>query len=157
MLDNTLLLALAEVCVAFTGFIGIVVVLGRRSIGEWTAIDDVRFWTLITSSIAPIALTLLPVLFGPKSFAVIGLGVGGLAAVLISKYAYIAFRLPVGNKQLAIFILSTTALVFGNFMLCVAGVVPISLHRCYLALVLWNLSISVLFFVRLLRGTKFVH
>jgi len=157
LLDNNLLLSLAQVCGSFTGFIGIVVVLGRRSSGEWKAADDVRFRTLITSSLAPFALTLFPVLFGPNSFAAIGLSVGGIAMVLIIKDSFLAIRLPEGNTRLAVVIATMTVLVFGNLILCVLGVVPVALHKSYLALILWNLSVSVLFFIRLLRSTRIQH
>jgi len=154
MLDNNLLLSLAQVCGTFTGFIGIVVVLGRRSSGDWEAIDVVRFRTLIISSLTPFALTLLPVLFGPNSFAAIGLSVGGIASILLIRDSFLAIRFPEGNTRLAVVIFSMTVLVFGNLILCVAGVGPVLLHRSYLALILWNLSVSVLFFIRLLRSTR---
>jgi len=154
VVDNSLLLSLAEVCVAFTGFIGIVVVLGRRSQGEWTEVENTRFWTLITSSITAIALTLLPILFGLRSIALIGLIVGGTTSFVIGRNAYKAIWLPTANRLLGVVIVTLTALVYGAFVLCVAGVVPITIDQYYLALILWYLSISILFFVRLLRAQQ---
>ena len=151
-IDIALLLSLAEVCVAFTGFIGIVVVLGRRSQGEWSEVENTRFWTLITSSITPIALTLLPILFGLGSIPLIGLVVGGITSFVIGRNAYRAIWLPGANRLLGVVIVTLTTLVYGTFVLCVAGAVPISIDQYYMGLILWYLSISILFFVRLLRA-----
>jgi hypothetical protein len=58
-LDNDTLVALAEVSVGLTGFIGFVTVLGSRSQGEWSPLDNIRFWSLMLSSLTPIALGLI--------------------------------------------------------------------------------------------------
>ena len=152
-LDNTILLSLAEVCATFTGFIGIVVVLGRRAQGDWSAIDNIRFWTLLTTSGVSVALALLPVLFGPNSFAAIGLGVGGGAALFTLRQAALAIKHPDGDTKLALSVIAGFGIIFSLFIASVSGIVPVSIHQSYLAIILWNLTISIVFFIRLLRST----
>ncbi len=154
VLGPNLLIGLAEVCVAFTGFIGIVVVLSSSGKGEWTHIDDLRFWTLMLNSLTPLALALLPLLFGPDSFRSIGLIVGGIWLVLLSAQAISALRYPGASSGLGAFVVVTAVIAYGIFVASATGISGAPLHQCYLGMILWNLTVAVVFFVRLLRSTR---
>ena len=151
LLNNAVLLSLAEVCATFTGFIGMVVVLGRRAEGAWNVIDDIRFRALITSSITPVALSLLPILLGPDSFVAIGLIVGGMSHVYMAKQAVRAMLHPGGNTRLAFVVTILSIVVMLIFIASTYGLVPISIHQSYLTIILFDLAISVIFFVRLIK------
>jgi len=151
-IDINFLLGLAEVCIAFTGFAGIVLALGHRSEGEWEDADRTRFWTLIATSISPVGLTLLPILVGLDKLVFVGLFVGGASAFAVGRHAYAALGIPEASSTLAVFVMLSILLCFGNFVLCSLGIGPLDLERSYLTLIFWNLSIALLFFVRLLRG-----
>jgi hypothetical protein len=153
-LDAYILLSLAEVCVAFMGFIGIVVVLGGRSKGEWTPVDDVRFWTLMLNCLTPIALALLPLIFGAESYKVIGLIVGGTWVVLLFHQAISATRIPEASTKLAIFVMITTIIVYGTFAVSALWISNAPIHQLYLSIILWNLTLAIIFFVRLLRSER---
>ena len=60
---ESLLLGLAEVSVALTGFAGIVVFLGRRASGNWTEADRARFSSMISNGLSALLFSLLPFLF----------------------------------------------------------------------------------------------
>ena len=45
-----------EYSIAIVGFSGIVIVLGRRESGEWTAVDRLRLTGLLNASFAPISM-----------------------------------------------------------------------------------------------------
>jgi hypothetical protein len=154
LLTNAVLLSLSEVCATFTGFIGIVVVLGRRAEGSWNAIDDIRFRALITSSVTPVALSLLPILFGPNSFVAIGLIVGGASFSYMTKQALRAFLHPEGNTKLASIVTFLSIVVMLIFIGSIYGFVPMSIHQSYLGIILFNLAISVIFFVRLIKISR---
>jgi hypothetical protein len=154
LLNNAVLLSLAEVCSTFTGFIGMVVVLGRRSEGSWNAIDDIRFRALITTSVTPVALSLLPILFGPNSIVAIGLIVGGLSYLYTTKQTVRAILHPEGNTKLAAAVFIIFTAVFLNFAGSIYGFVLVSIHQSYLAIILLNLTVSVIFFVRLIKISR---
>ena len=153
-LDNDTLVALAEVSVGLTGFIGIVTVLGSRSQGEWSPLDNIRFWSLMLSSLTPIALALLPVLFGPASLKPVGLIVGGIWSAILIYHASIATRIPKASTNLAIFVISCTLLVYSTFVASALGLVQFKIQQCYLAQMFWCLTIAIIFFVRLLRSVR---
>jgi len=52
-----LLSLVVEVSITITGFSGIVIVLGRRSLGEWSPRDRVQLRALLVSSITPTAFS----------------------------------------------------------------------------------------------------
>ncbi len=62
MQGEGVLLTIAEVAIAFAGFSGVVVVLGRRDI-PWTAAHLATFWEMIASSLSLLILALLPFVF----------------------------------------------------------------------------------------------
>jgi hypothetical protein len=57
------LLATAEVAVALAGFSGVVVVLGRPSLSDWTPVDVLRLQSLLGVSLGAVILALLPLAF----------------------------------------------------------------------------------------------
>jgi hypothetical protein len=48
---------IVEICIAIAGFSGIVVILGRRPAGEWSAVDRLRLHGLLNASFAPTAMS----------------------------------------------------------------------------------------------------
>ena len=55
-----ILQSLAELSVGVLGFSGVVAVLGRRSVGEWTHADRIRFFAMIRLSVSVLVLAVLP-------------------------------------------------------------------------------------------------
>ena len=60
MQDPGILEVIAELGIAVLGFSGIVVVLGRRSSGDWSDLDHFRFNALLRSASGVVVLSLLP-------------------------------------------------------------------------------------------------
>lgn len=60
MQSSEILIVLAEIFVAFTGFTGIVAVLGQRSTGKWRPVDVVRFQALLEASLVGLLLAIIP-------------------------------------------------------------------------------------------------
>jgi hypothetical protein len=60
--DSDLLQTIAEIATALAGFSGVVAFLGERARGEWRAVDLFRFNNLLTSSIAALLLSFVPIL-----------------------------------------------------------------------------------------------
>jgi hypothetical protein len=54
---------LAELAVAVLGFSGVVAVLGRRSAGEWTRLDRMRFFAMVRLTVIVLVLAVLPLPF----------------------------------------------------------------------------------------------
>jgi hypothetical protein len=154
MLDASVLVSLAEVSVTVAGFTGVVVVIGSRSAGKWTSVDDVRFWSLMLNSLTPIALSLLPLLFGPDSYKLLGLVVGGTWFVLLMKQAFSAWNLPGASKRLVMIVTLGSLTVYGAFLTKAAGFTEVPIIQYYLAIILWNITMAFVFFVRLLRGSR---
>jgi len=59
----------AEVGIALAGFSGVVVVLGRRAVGEWIPLDRFRAITLLTLSLLLVVFSLLPLVLEPLGLA----------------------------------------------------------------------------------------
>ena len=154
ILDANVLVSLAEVSVTVAGFTGVVVVIGSRSAGKWTPVDDVRFWSLMLNSLTPIALSLLPLVFGPDSYKLLGLIVGGTWFVLLQKQVFSAWSLPGASKRLVVVVALGALTVYGAFVIRAAGFTEGSISQYYLAIILWNLTMAFVFFVRLLRGSR---
>lgn len=55
------LLTLAEVSVAFAGFAGVVAVFGRNDPATWTFADRSRFYSLVSTSLSVVFLSLVPI------------------------------------------------------------------------------------------------
>jgi hypothetical protein len=82
------LLTTAEVAVALAGFSGVVVVLGRPSLSDWTPVDVLRLQVLLGVSLGAVILALLPLAFhhvGLTHALVIG-----LSSSLMGGYILIA-------------------------------------------------------------------
>jgi hypothetical protein len=154
MLDSNILVSLAEVSVTIAGFTGVVVVIGNRSDGQWAPVDDVRFWSLMLNSLTPIALSLLPLLFGPNSYKILGLLVGGIWAGLLIKQAFAAFRIPAASTRLAVFIVLGTLIVYGAFIASAVGFAEGPISQYYLAIIFYSIAMAFVFFVRLLRSSR---
>jgi hypothetical protein len=52
----------AQIAVTLAGFAGVVVVFRRESVHEWSAVDKLRLWFLLTNSILPLGLCMLGLL-----------------------------------------------------------------------------------------------
>jgi hypothetical protein len=60
MQGEAILETIAELSVAFTGFTGVVAVLGRRSAAPWAPLEVFRFRVLLGASLAALLFSLLP-------------------------------------------------------------------------------------------------
>lgn len=63
MSDSDILQTLAEVGVALAGFTGVVFVLGRRAVGEWSPVERLWFHILLSSSVQVVFFAILPLVF----------------------------------------------------------------------------------------------
>jgi hypothetical protein len=59
-MPKDLLIGIAEVSIALTGFAGVVVVLGRRSSGPWPLADQFQLRSLIENGLFVVVAALLP-------------------------------------------------------------------------------------------------
>ena len=84
---------LAELAVAVLGFSGVVAVLGRRSSGEWTLVDRVRFFTMVRLTVSVLIFALLP--FPLHSAGLTGETIwgwcSGIAALIVVLNLIVAF------------------------------------------------------------------
>jgi hypothetical protein len=155
---------LAELAISVLGFSGVVAVLGRRSAGEWTLVDRVRFFTMVRLTVSVLILAVLP--FPLHSAGLVGetiwgwcSGIAALVVVLNLVVAFIdnAFARSVlndrGTSRLAIayiFISASTAVA-----LFAVNATGIGLERSftpYLVATLLLFGAPVVLFIRLLHS-----
>ena len=60
MREEGLLLTIAEISIGFAGFAGIVALFGRRAAGSWSAVDRLRFNSLVKLALTSLFAALLP-------------------------------------------------------------------------------------------------
>ena len=60
MVEESLLLTIAEVSIGFAGFAGIVALFGRRAGGDWSLADRLRFNSLVRHALLTLFAALLP-------------------------------------------------------------------------------------------------
>jgi hypothetical protein len=149
--DNSTLLALAEVCATLLGFVGVVVVLGRRSAGEWNDMERARFLALLTCSISALVLSLLPLVLSDANSIHAAVVVCGVSLYLVAHAGMRAIRHPEGSNSIAITVATGSLLAFLAVTLNDAGLWLWNLGELYLSLILWHIGVACLFFVRLIR------
>ena len=95
---ESLFTAAIEVGIAIAGFSGIVVVLGREPIGQWSEIEKSRMGILVRSSFATVVLGFMP-LFTNETFASPTTS-WAICSSLCSAYFFLAFaiRMPSVRK-----------------------------------------------------------
>jgi hypothetical protein len=155
---------LAELAISVLGFSGVVAVLGRRSAGEWTLVDRVRFFTMVRLTVSVLILAVLPFPLHSAGLAAETIwgwcsGIASLIVVLNLVVAFIdnAFARSVlsdpGTSRLAtayIFISASTAVA-----LFAVNATGIGLERSftpYLVATLLLFGSPVVLFIRLLHS-----
>jgi hypothetical protein len=164
---ESLLIGIAEISIALTGFAGVVVVLGRRASGPWPLADQFQLRSLIENGLLVVLAALLPFavqqhtqessLIWRVSSGIFGAAAGAHAFIIQSRrqrrlrrdsqedsnslfpIAWVAVLVPI------------SAVVHGALLLNAAGVVFEGTFGPYLYGLLWDLSMGAVFFVRLLR------
>lgn len=89
------LLTLAEVSVAFAGFAGVVSVFGRNDPSSWSFADRSRFYSLVSTSLAVVFLSVIP--FGLAALHISAATVWRIASGLL--VVYLAASLIVWRQQ----------------------------------------------------------
>jgi hypothetical protein len=159
---ESLLLGLAEVSVALTGFSGIVVFLGRRASGEWTEADRTRVWSMISSGLLALLLSLSPFLFwelssNPDITWAASSGLGAVAGVIaLTAGLRQSIRTAAADDTEANFLagyllVGITALILLALALNAIGIGLARSFTPYLIALLWYLTLASLLFLRLLR------
>jgi hypothetical protein len=155
---------LAELAVAVLGFSGVVAVLGRRSAGEWSLVDRVRFFAMVRSTVSVLVLAVLPFPLHSAGLAVETIwgwcsGIGALIVVLnlgvaVTDNAFSGSVLSApGTSRLAVaytFISSATAIVI--FALNATGIGLERSFTPYLVATLLLFGTPVVLFIRLLHS-----
>lgn len=157
--------AIAELAVGVLGFSGIVVALGRRASGEWTALDRRRFFSMIFVGAVVIILSLLPfplyhaglrggVLWGWASAA------GGAVALLFATAArWASHSMSYGAmwRDKEVSNLALVLALFGGLgapvllWLNAAGILFERTFAPYLIAILVLFCVALMLFVRLLQ------
>lgn len=167
MPQENLLIGIAEVAIALTGFAGVVVVLGRRASGAWPAVDEYRLRSLIENGLIAVLAAFLPfaaqqlsdrpeVIWGVSS-ALFGT-IGSLHAFVLQGRRGVRLRdelqadASAWVRHLWLWgVGPASVLVHGSLLLNAAGVVFPRTFGPYLVGLLWYLLVGSLFFVRLIR------
>lgn len=167
MEGESIFLTIAEISVAFAGFSGVVVVMGRRSAGDWRTGETLRFWQMIEVSLTALVFSLLPIVFHH-----IGLPVaytwascsGMLALVSGIQMGRAVWRTKKAARTDKSISLSFTTLFFlvgiVVVLLLIGNTLGIGFKRTlapYLIGVFWQLCLGCVLFWRLLRFSDFPH
>jgi hypothetical protein len=162
MSEEPLLLALAEVSIALTGFSGVVIFLGRRASGQWSETDQTRFWSLIECGLMALLMSLLPfavrqlepspnMLWGASSGIVaVPAAISFIAWLRRARRAMLVSD-PEANPLLGLVAITGWTAVIVALALNALG---IGLERSfgpYLMAIFWYLFLACLLFLRLLR------
>ena len=152
--ETSTLLALSEICATLLGFVGVVLVLGRRSAGEWKPMERARFVTLLTGSIGALTLALAPlVLSADGAFHFAGL-VCAVSLYLIARAGLNAIRHPEGSTLLAVLVIVGSIVLLLLLIATDLDLLTFSHGTLYLAAILWHISVACTFFVRLISLTR---
>ena len=159
---------IAEIGIALAGFTGVVVVLGRRSRGDWSSLETLRLYILLATSLAAVFLSFVPILMlhGVASAEVAWRASNGVCgAVLLigtilgfarwraTGFTFETTSILAGRLLLGIFTPVGVLIMFTQFMVALgAGLVDAFL--IYAFCLLYLLSISSLNFVFLLFPSK---
>jgi hypothetical protein len=164
---ESLLIGIAEVSIALTGFAGVVVVLGRRTSGPWPLADQFQLRSLIENGLLAVLAALLPFAVlqhthEPSSIwrissAIFGVA-GGAHAFIVQGRRQRRLRRDPEEPFNSLFpvawaaaLVPVSAAVHGALLLNAAGVVFHGTFGPYLYGLLWDLFMGAVFFVRLVR------
>jgi hypothetical protein len=164
MQNSGILQLLAELALGVLGFSGVVAVLGRRSEGEWTPVDRVRFFGMVRVTALVLVLAVLPFPFYSASFASEAIwawcsAIAVVICVLVQVGAQISERAPKGiftapgTSRLATAYAGLAYL--GSLLLFGMNATGIGLERSatpYLVALLLIFGIPVVLFIRLLHS-----
>ncbi len=153
--DQSTLLALGEICVTLLGFVGVVLVLGRRSAGEWDALEQARFTVMLNGSIGALVLALLPIVLPAEAAYRCAVALCGVSAYLVCRGGVFALRTPGASKLLAVPLMTFAVVLFFVMGLADLGVGIVAMGDLYLIAILWHVGNGILFFVRLINVRKF--
>lgn len=152
---------LSEIGIAITGFAGIVAALDRRPHSEWSDIERINLYTLLTWSIATVFLAYVPSILH---------GLGGLVshpwrtahALFAIYHAWVFLRTFQGarmNGELRspqVLILASIGTIPFTLEICSAlGFADVFAPTLYVVAVLWFLFLAVTRFVVLVTSTLF--
>ena len=159
-----ILLTLFEGAVALTAFSGIAVVIGRRSGGQWTQIDAIRFGGLVINGVMAAFLCLLPFLIisptaalTEDSWNVVLFWAGGVGLLEVQWRARVAWVLikkqldEDSGRWLPIILVVTDAIAYALIILVAFDLVEIHEFRMLIFLIVWHLFSAVYLFLRLIR------
>jgi hypothetical protein len=155
------LLTTAEVAVALAGFAGIVVVLGKPSLSDWSRVDVLRLETLLVVSLGAVVFALVPIalhhagLPGRTVIATSSALMMLYIAALLCRFQIRVRRLdPESRATLSpIFtrvILAVWIVIFVNLALNSLDVVFQREFGIYFLALLWFLIVSVIQFARII-------
>ncbi len=159
-----ILLTLFEGAVALTAFSGIAVVIGRRSGGQWTQIDAIRFGGLVINGVMAAFLCLLPFLIisptaalTEDSWNVVLFWAGGVGLLEVQWRARVAWVLikkqldEDSGRWLPIVTVLTDVIAYALVFLVAFDLVEIHEFRMLVFLIVWHLFSAVYLFLRLIR------
>jgi hypothetical protein len=160
-----LLIGIAEISIALTGFAGIVVVLGRRASGPWPLADQYHLRSLIENGLLAVLAALLPfaVLQHTNDPSIIWRVSSGIFGAVSAMHAVVIQ----GLRQRRLQTEGGAGTLFPTPWMLVIGLGSVAVHTAlllnaaglffegtfgpYLYGLLWDLSMGSLFFVRLVR------
>ena len=167
MPEEGILIGIAEISIALTGFAGVVVVLGRRASGPWPEVDQFRLRSLIENGLIALLAALLP--FAVQQFSENPTVIWGISSAIFGAAGAVHAFVVQGRRasRIRAQLEADSDERFRNLWLW--GLVPLSalVHLClllnafglffprtfgpYLFGLLWYLIIGSIFFVRLVR------
>ena len=163
MVGSDVLLAVAEVSVAFAGFSSIVAAFLRRSAREWLPLDLARLWQMISYSLLALLLALFPFVMAYTGIAEATLWTIASAAMAITiavQYSVataLALR-SLGGDRSDLSAHFTRFVLFGSVLSVVIqalncfGVLFERAFTAYFIGLLWLVSASAIFFIRLVMS-----
>lgn len=153
---------IAELAVAVLGFSGVVAVLGRRSAGEWTQLDRIRFFSMVRLTVGVLVLAVLPFPFhfagytGDQTWgwlSAIGAAIMGLnlvATFLDGGFSEGTFTAQ-GTSRLAVaYSFTSAAISLALFTMNAAGIGLERSFTPYLVAILLTFGTPIVLFMRLL-------
>ena len=158
-----ILQSLAELSVGVLGFSGVVAVLGRRSVGEWTRADRIRFFAMVRLAVSVLVLAILPYPFQSAGLAdeltwAWCSAIAALAVILNFVVAFIdggfsrsAYAGPATSKLAIVYTFASPIAALILFALNATGIGLEHSFTPYLVGVLLVFGAPIVLFVRLLR------
>jgi hypothetical protein len=158
-----ILQSLAELSVGVLGFSGVVAVLGRRSAGEWTVVDRVRFFAMVRLTVSVLVLAVLPFPFHSAGLtdALTWAWCSSIAALVVvlnfvvayfdgglSRAAYVG---PATSKGAIVYTFTSPIAALILFVMNATGIGLERSFTPYLVGILLVFGAPIVLFVRLLR------